>query len=98
MNRDQIDRAEKVARQLNMRRFEGVGKQKPEPVESRGEQNAKRLQERFEALEELKRWERPTSFSGKYKYKLKPDECYTFTDAQLAIAMNVLERKLNGVG
>lgn len=97
MNRARIERAEKVARQLNMRRFEGVGKKKPEPVESRGEQTAKRLQERFEALEELKRWERPISIRGN-RYKLKEDDHYTFTDAQLAIAMNVLERKLNGGG
>lgn len=97
MNKAQLDRGEKVARQLNMRRFEAVGKKEPEPVESRGEQTAKRLQERFEALEELKRWERPISIRGN-RYRLKEDECYTFTDAQLAIAMNVLERKLNGGG
>jgi uncharacterized protein YdeI (BOF family) len=66
----------------------------------RAERTARRLDRRREtakALEEAKRWERPISLRGN-RYKLKPDDQYTFTDAQLAIAMNVLERKMSAGG
>ena len=60
----------------------------------RAERTARRLEKRMEtveALHEAQQWERPKSLSG----ATKPDDHYTFTEAQLAIAMNVLEKKLN---
>ena len=64
----------------------------------RAGRTARRLDKRTEtimALHEAQRWERPISIRGN-RYKLKPDDQYTFTDVQMAIAMNVLEKKLSG--
>jgi hypothetical protein len=61
----------------------------------RAERTANRA-ETIMALSEAQRWERPLSLRGN-EYKLKPDDQYTFTEVQMAIASNVLEKKLSAL-
>lgn len=60
----------------------------------RAERTARRLEKNFELARELRNWERPKSLATSKVINLKPDDHYTFTDVQMAIAMNVLDKKM----
>jgi hypothetical protein len=95
MNREQIERAEKVARQLEARAHKVQAEPRVDAEALRTTEVYQRKLEAIQAVREASRWVRPASLGVarvtmmEARGRVEPD----FEDWQLAIALDSLERR-----